>query len=239
MTPYEAYHHIKPNIAHLRAFGCKAFVHIPAAKRTKFGAKSLECVHLGYSENKKAYILLHRPTNRIIESRDVFFDEGATSGQSRVVIDPTDAPDDVEGEDEAQVSEDPEDDDMPNFPPTSDDESDDANGSAGLGTTQGTQNSHSVGAGTAGSQANEPTSQSGGNSRSDGSSSTTRKRSANRTSDSDSSTSKTATARLRQEIAIRWRAGVVTAQLLLLPQNSADRRARAKLRSLTTTNATP
>ncbi len=39
-------------------------------------------------------------------------------------------------------------------------------------------------------------------------------------------------ARLRQEIAIRWRAGVVTAQLLLLPQNSADRRARAKRRSL-------
>ena len=69
-------------------------MHIPDAKRSKFDAKSIECVHLGYAEHKKAYILLHKPSNRIVESRDVHFDEGALGGQSRVIIDPKDAPDD-------------------------------------------------------------------------------------------------------------------------------------------------
>jgi len=41
---------------------------------------------LGYSEHKRAYILLHRPSGRIFESRDVHFDEGDGAEAERVVI---------------------------------------------------------------------------------------------------------------------------------------------------------
>lgn len=36
-------------------FNCKAMVHIPKQKRTKFDAKSTECVFLGYCDNAKAF----------------------------------------------------------------------------------------------------------------------------------------------------------------------------------------
>ena len=87
ITPHEAYTGIKPSVAHIRPFGCKAYVHIPAKKRAKFDAKSLECVLLGYCEHKRAYRLLHRPTGRIVESRDVVFDEGnPNSVPTRIVV---------------------------------------------------------------------------------------------------------------------------------------------------------
>ncbi|THG98316.1 hypothetical protein EW026_g3859 [Hermanssonia centrifuga] len=84
VTPHEAYTGSKPSVAHLRVFGCKAHVHIPDEKRNKLDAKSLECTHLGYAENRKAYRLVHRPSGKIIESCDVVFHEG--SAPSRVLI---------------------------------------------------------------------------------------------------------------------------------------------------------
>jgi hypothetical protein len=36
---------------------------------------ALECVHLGYSEHKHAFLLVHRSSGRIVESRDVHFEE--------------------------------------------------------------------------------------------------------------------------------------------------------------------
>ncbi|CDO75139.1 hypothetical protein BN946_scf184772.g6 [Trametes cinnabarina] len=87
ITPHEAYTGIKPSVAHIRPFGCKAYVHIPAKKRSKFDAKSLECVLLGYCKHKRAYRLLHRPSGRILESRDVVFDEGDPNGvPTRIVV---------------------------------------------------------------------------------------------------------------------------------------------------------
>ncbi|KAJ8463408.1 hypothetical protein ONZ51_g10276 [Trametes cubensis] len=87
ITPHEAYTGVKPSVVHIRPFGCKAFVHIPEKKCTKFDPKSLECVLLGYCEHKRAYRPLHRPTGRIVESRDVVFDEGEQEGvPTRIVI---------------------------------------------------------------------------------------------------------------------------------------------------------
>ncbi|KIL57633.1 hypothetical protein M378DRAFT_16140, partial [Amanita muscaria Koide BX008] len=85
-TPFEAYTGNKPSVSHLRVFGCKAYVHVPDEKRQKLQAKTLECTHLGYSEHKKAYILVHRSSGRIVESRDVHFDEGELVEPSRVTI---------------------------------------------------------------------------------------------------------------------------------------------------------
>ena len=88
-TPYELFTGNKPSVAHLRIFGCRAHVHVPDEKRHKLDAKSLECIHLGYAENKKAFVCLHSPTGRILESRDVVFEEGDSNGPTHVNIDVT------------------------------------------------------------------------------------------------------------------------------------------------------
>jgi hypothetical protein len=75
-TPQEAWTDTKPDVSHLRVFGCKTFVHIPNEKRSKLEPKSIPCVFLGYCEKSKAYRLMCVETKRIIKSRDVMFFEG-------------------------------------------------------------------------------------------------------------------------------------------------------------------
>jgi hypothetical protein len=75
-TSQEAWISRKPNVSHLRVFGCKAFAHIPDEKRSKLESKSMPCVFLGYCEGTKAYRLMCVETKRIIKSRDVVFLEG-------------------------------------------------------------------------------------------------------------------------------------------------------------------
>ena len=55
-TPYELYKGRKPNISHLRVFGCKCFV-LNNGKESlgKFDAKADEAIFLGYSLQSKAY----------------------------------------------------------------------------------------------------------------------------------------------------------------------------------------
>ncbi len=76
-TPQEAWSGRKPDVSHLRVFGCKAFAHVPDEKRTKLESKSMPCVLLGYYEGTKAYRLMCVKTKRIIKSRDVVFIEGS------------------------------------------------------------------------------------------------------------------------------------------------------------------
>ncbi len=76
-TPQEAWSGRKPNVSHLRVFGCKAFAHVPDEKRNKLESKSMPCVFLGYYEGTKAYCLMCVKTKRIIKSRDVVFIEGS------------------------------------------------------------------------------------------------------------------------------------------------------------------
>ena len=72
------------SLAHLQIFGCKAYVHVPQEKRQKLDKKMLECAYLGYSEHKKAFILLHCSSGHLVESRDVHFDESELVEPSRV-----------------------------------------------------------------------------------------------------------------------------------------------------------
>ena len=61
-TPFEVYHCYKPEVDHLRVFGCKAFAHIPKYERRKLDAKSIECIFVGYfieCMNLKCSIYLH------------------------------------------------------------------------------------------------------------------------------------------------------------------------------------
>ena len=74
-TPFEVFNGYKPQVKHLRIFGCKAFSHIPKDDRRKLDAKSLECVFVGYCNDHKAYKSFHPSTHKLISSRDVVFHE--------------------------------------------------------------------------------------------------------------------------------------------------------------------
>jgi len=76
-TPQEAWSGRKPDVSHLRVFGCKAFTHVPDEKRTKLESKFMPCVFLGYYEGTKAYRLMCLKTKKVIKSRNFMFIEGS------------------------------------------------------------------------------------------------------------------------------------------------------------------
>jgi hypothetical protein len=75
VTPEEAWSGKKPDLAHLKIFGSRAFAHIPSALRSKLESKAKVCLYLGPSLNSRAHRLFDPSTNRIVTSRDVVFDE--------------------------------------------------------------------------------------------------------------------------------------------------------------------
>lgn len=63
MTPYELFKGKKPNISHLRVFGCKCFVHNNGKDSLgKFDHRSDEAIFLGYSSHSKAYKVYNKRT---------------------------------------------------------------------------------------------------------------------------------------------------------------------------------
>ena len=82
-TPEEVFTSMKPEIGHLRVFGCHVYVHIPKEKRTKMDPSGKKGVFVGYSETSKAY-KIYIPSQRQIEvSRDVTFHEESTLRKSK------------------------------------------------------------------------------------------------------------------------------------------------------------
>ena len=49
ITPKENFIGRKPNLSHLKVFGCIASVHILDKKRTKLDTKVKKCIFIGYS----------------------------------------------------------------------------------------------------------------------------------------------------------------------------------------------
>ena len=76
-TPFEAWTGQKPNVGHLRVFGCAAYAHVAKDERRKLDAKSRKCVLLGYGTERKGYRLYDPRRERVIYSRDVVFDESS------------------------------------------------------------------------------------------------------------------------------------------------------------------
>ena len=74
-TPQEAWSGKKPNLSHLKVFGCIAYAHVPDQLRKKLDDKAEKCIFVGYSEETKAYKLYNPETQKVIISRDVTFDE--------------------------------------------------------------------------------------------------------------------------------------------------------------------
>ena len=74
-TPFEAWYGKKPNVSHLRVFGCTAYIHVPKDERKKLDPKAKKCIFLGYGTTRKGYRLYNQKTSSIVHSRDVVFNE--------------------------------------------------------------------------------------------------------------------------------------------------------------------
>ncbi|PKA63291.1 Retrovirus-related Pol polyprotein from transposon TNT 1-94 [Apostasia shenzhenica] len=83
-TPYELWKGRKPNISHLRVFGCKCFV-LNNGKDDlgKFDSKSDEAIFLGYSSTSKAYRVYNTRSMLVEESIHVDFDESNANSPKR------------------------------------------------------------------------------------------------------------------------------------------------------------
>ena len=55
VTPEEKYSGKKPDLSHLKVFGCIAYVHIPDELCTKLDPKVEKCIFGGYSIEQKGY----------------------------------------------------------------------------------------------------------------------------------------------------------------------------------------
>jgi hypothetical protein len=73
----------KPEVSHLKIFGCLVFIHIPKEKRKKLEPSGKKGIFVGYCEVSNAF-RIYIPGHRHIEiRRDVTFDEDATLNKSR------------------------------------------------------------------------------------------------------------------------------------------------------------
>jgi hypothetical protein len=89
MTPEEAFTGRRPDVEHIRIFGCLTYSHVPSEKRTKLDPTAQQGILVGYSEVSKAYRIYIPSLRRVVVSRDVRFEEGRAfqrSLESRVSV---------------------------------------------------------------------------------------------------------------------------------------------------------
>jgi hypothetical protein len=72
----------KPELSHLKIFGCPVFVHIPKEKKTKLDASGKKGIFVGHCEVSKAFQIYIPGYHHIEINKDVTFDEDATLKRS-------------------------------------------------------------------------------------------------------------------------------------------------------------
>ena len=65
----------KPEVSHLRIFGCPVYVHIPKEKRNKLDPSGKMGIFVGYCEVSKSFKIYIPRVHHMDISRDVTFDE--------------------------------------------------------------------------------------------------------------------------------------------------------------------
>ena len=75
LTPKEMWSNSKPDISHLRIFGCAAYIHVLKGKRRKLDPKSREMIFVGYKNLSKGWQFWDAKNRCIKISHDVKFDE--------------------------------------------------------------------------------------------------------------------------------------------------------------------
>lgn len=77
-TPYEVWHTRKPDVSHIRVFGCLAHMKIPSVKKSKLDDRSMPVINLRREQGTKGYRLYDPVSKSIKISRDVVFEESKT-----------------------------------------------------------------------------------------------------------------------------------------------------------------
>nr|GEU39643.1 retrovirus-related Pol polyprotein from transposon TNT 1-94 [Tanacetum cinerariifolium] len=99
-TPYKLLRGRKRTLDYFRVFESKCFILNTKDYLTKFDPNSYEGVFLGYSQNRKAYIILNKHTRKIKESLNVTFDETPPPSKTSPLVD-----DDLDEEEAINVTE--------------------------------------------------------------------------------------------------------------------------------------
>ncbi|GBP23670.1 Retrovirus-related Pol polyprotein from transposon TNT 1-94 [Eumeta japonica] len=84
-TPEEMWSGKKPDVSHLKIFGCEAMVKIPKEKLRKLDSKASKMIFIGYSDTTKGYKFIDPKTKKGVISRDVVFMESSLT-QNHVVV---------------------------------------------------------------------------------------------------------------------------------------------------------
>lgn len=96
ITPHESWTGEKPDVSHLRPFGCVAFVKIPdETNGGKLSFRSIKCILIGYAGIGQ-WRVMDRSTGRIFRSRDVIFEEGVSHRTLEAIKDEVDGVEDGE-----------------------------------------------------------------------------------------------------------------------------------------------
>ena len=82
-TPEEMYTRKKPEVIHLKIFGCPVYVHILKYKRTKLNPSRKKGIFVGYCEVSKSFRIYISGFHHIDISRVVTFNEETTLKKSR------------------------------------------------------------------------------------------------------------------------------------------------------------
>jgi hypothetical protein len=77
MTPYEAWHGVKPGVRFMRVFGSVGHVKVAQPHLKKLDDRNSPMVFIGYATGSKAYKMYDPVTKGVHVSRDVIFDEDA------------------------------------------------------------------------------------------------------------------------------------------------------------------
>jgi len=78
ITPFEIWYKQKPDIDHLRVWGCVAYVHVQKDKRSSLGSHMEKCIFIGYPEGFKGWKFYNPQTKKVIISERADFDERYT-----------------------------------------------------------------------------------------------------------------------------------------------------------------
>lgn len=85
VTPEEQWSGKKPDMRHIKIFGCEAMVHATKEKTQKLDPRASKMIFVGYCETTKGYRLLDPKTRKIIISRDVVFLENSVKRKFLIV----------------------------------------------------------------------------------------------------------------------------------------------------------
>ena len=83
IVPLEVFMGKKPEVSHLKIFGCPVYVHKSKEKRTKLEPFGKKGIFVGYCEVSKFFRIYIQGFHHMEISRDVTFDEEATLKRSR------------------------------------------------------------------------------------------------------------------------------------------------------------